>query len=559
MTLTLYDEFAGAGGSSQGATSVPGVELIFAANHNKQAIESHAANFPTADHYCGDVVKADITKFPAADIFWTSPMCPDWTDAKGRKRDFDKTNQAPLFGPDGPDEATRRSRALMEEVPRYLDAMALRGKPVLAGVVENVVQCRLWDEWDRWIREIRQTGPGYETRVIALNSMHAAGRNTLRAPQSRDRLYVAYWLRKLGRAPDWNKWLRPHAWCETCGQTVTAMQVFKKVGAEMGRYGRHGQYVYRCPHSSCRFTGVHPDVLPAAVAIDWTLPGQRIGDRKEPLKPNTLARIRAGLERYVLPVTVPAGGTWRTGAQPVDQPLPARTTRETDGLAVPPLLVPVEGRAEVSRVTTTGTPMRAQTSRNETGLAWLPFIAPLSGGGDKGRARSIAAPLGTVRARGTHHGLAFPAEFAAMIMRNNTPHGNPAQMCTPATEHLRSVTTTGHQSLISWAHLLVPYYSTGHAQSVTEPVGTLSPRDRFALTSVESAADIDIDDVLFRMLQPRELGRAMAFADDYIVLGDKRAQVRQYGNAVTPPCAEVIVAALVEAITGGDAYEASAA
>jgi DNA (cytosine-5)-methyltransferase 1 len=52
------------------------------------------------------------------------------------------------------------------------------------------------------------------------------------------------------------------------------------------------------------------------------------------------------------------------------------------------------------------------------------------------------------------------------------------------------------------------------------------------------------------MLEPHEIGRAMSFADDYIVLGNKREKVRQYGNAVTPNAAEVLVCALVEAITG---------
>ena len=44
--LTLYDEFSGAGGSTQGAAAVPGVRPVFAANHDEVAIASHAANFP---------------------------------------------------------------------------------------------------------------------------------------------------------------------------------------------------------------------------------------------------------------------------------------------------------------------------------------------------------------------------------------------------------------------------------------------------------------------------------------------------------------------------------
>jgi len=55
---------------------------------------------------------------------------------------------------------------------------------------------------------------------------------------------------------------------------------------------------------------------------------------------------------------------------------------------------------------------------------------------------------------------------------------------------------------------------------------------------------------LFRMLEPHEIGAAMAFHAGYQVVGSKRVKVRQYGNAVTPPVAEVIISALVEAITG---------
>jgi len=36
------------------------------------------------------------------------------------------------------------------------------------------------------------------------------------------------------------------------------------------------------------------------------------------------------------------------------------------------------------------------------------------------------------------------------------------------------------------------------------------------------------------------------------VLGNKRERVRQLGNAVTPPAARDLIAAVVEAITGAD-------
>jgi DNA (cytosine-5)-methyltransferase 1 len=137
-------------------------------------------------------------------------------------------------------------------------------------------------------------------------------------------------------------------------------------------------------------------------------------------------------------------------------------------------------------------------------------------------------------------------------------------MATPATEPLRTLTTAGHQSLATWAHLLVPYH--GNAQSarpVGEPAGTLTARDRYGLASSAAMPDagetmpVDVDDVLFRMLKPPEIGRAMAFAASYVVLGTQREKVRLYGNAVTPPVAEVIVRALVEAIVPATGQEAA--
>lgn len=542
--LTIMDWFCGAGGSSQGMHAVPGVRVERAANHWDLAIDSHASNFPTADHYRGDIRKAPVWDWPVTDIFWASPECTNWSVAKGKQRDFDKAMQGSLFdllaaAGDEDDETAseEESRALMEEVPLYLRGVQERGGLVKAGIVENVTDVRAWDQWDRWLGELHKLG--YRTRVIALNSMHADPRSVHAAPQSRDRLYVGYWHESLGRTPDWDKWLRPRAWCTGCDRHVQAVQAFKDPERDMGRYRQ--QYVYRCPNASCRNQIVEPEALPAAAAIDWSIPGQRIGDRARPLADKTIARIEAGLKKFARPVPmmVPAGGTWRDTAVSVLEPMPARTTRENDALMVPPLMIPVEGRDGKEAATANG-PLRTMTTRNETGLAWLPFIAELRGGGSV--ARSVSESLATVTASGNHHGLVMPA----MVMRNNGSKGDGGEHCTTPAEPFRTMTTAGHQSLLTWEHMLVPYYGNGAPRSVREPIGALTTRDRYALVK----GDIDINDVLFRMLEPHEIGRAMSFADDYIVLGNKREKVRQYGNAVTPNAAEILVCALVEAITG---------
>lgn len=508
--LTFYDEFAGWGGSSQGCTSVPGVELVMAANHDKLAIEVHGMNFPGADHYEGDIAKARIEDFPRADLFWASPVCPPWSNARGKRRDFDRSTETlPLDGEWGdskPDESTRRARALMEEVPRYLAAMKLRGAPVLAGVVENVVECRQWSEFGRWSTEIRSLG--YKTRLIALNSMHARGRISRRAPQSRDRMYLAYWLDTI-HDPDWDKWLRPRAWCPTCDEWVNAIQVFKRQGADMGRYGvRSGQYVYRCPRRRCRHQLLEPEAHPASTAIDWWRdPGQKIGERDKPLEPATLARIQAGLDKFVPPFLVPAGGTWRDAASPLDAPMPTRTTRDTDGLVMGSLLVPTTGR-DGKQCTPVSGPLPTQTCRRELGLTIPPFMVQLRGGGCRENARAVTEPLGTFSASGFHHGL-----------------------------------VNG-----SAEHLMIPYSRTGVAHPVDEPLRTLTTKDRYALLGY--TRPVQVGECTFRMLEPEEIARGMAFREGYLDKGSKRARARGYGNAVTPPASEVTFSALVEAITG---------
>jgi DNA (cytosine-5)-methyltransferase 1 len=548
MSLRLNDWFCGAGGATQGAHLVPGVEPVLAANHDPLAIATHSTNFPDVEHFRGDIRDLDVSGHPYAELFWASPECTNWSQAKGAPVDFD--TQPGLFGDPEITEDVARSRALMQDVVRYLEGMDLRQRPVLAGVVENVVDIRKWEHWTTWRTRIERLG--YRTRLIALNSMHAQSRWTPRAPQSRDRLYLAYWHRKLGRDPDWNRWLRPVAWCPTCEERVAAVQVWKKPGTDMGRY--RAQYVYRCPRVTCRNQIVEPEFVPAAAAIDWTLPGERIGDRAKPLAVKTLARIEAGLRKYARPITLEAaghtferrpgvrtrpvdvelttqhttaskaialpmlvpGGTWNETAHPVSEAMRTRTTRDTDAILVPPLLVPMEGR-DGKQASPASDHLRTQTARNETGLVVPPFIAELRGGGSDHR--RVTEALATVVASGNHHGLVTPAATMA-----------------------------------TWAALYG--YDTGHLRNhLAEPLPTQTTIEGDAiLAGAALPTELPpVEDCLFRMLEPHEIHTGMAFIPDYVVLGNKRQRVRQLGNAVTPPVAEVLVAALVEAVTGTEA------
>lgn len=501
----MTDLFCGAGGSGLGAAAVPGVELWMAANHSPRAIETHQLNFPTCDHDCADISQVEPRRYRRTNILWASPECTNHSIAKGRKR---STGQGDLFDEPVPDHVAERSRATMWDVPRFAEVHRYD-----AVIVENVVDVVKWEPFRAWL--MAMDAYGYNHRIVSLNSMHAPAIAAPRAPQSRDRMYVVFW-RKGNRVPDLD--IRPLAWCPTCDREVGAIQAWKN-GSKVGRYRQ--QYVYRCPNAACRNTTVEPYALPAAAAIDWALAGKRIGDRDKPLSPKTIARIQAGLKRYAGAQLVPAGGTWNDTSYPPSDPFRTLTTRETHGL-----LVPVEGR-EGKAASHTAAPMRTQTARHETALVvpyygtadtarpvseplgtlttrdryGLAFIAELRGGGSD--ARHVSEPLSTVCASGTHH----------MLVRNNSSKGDGGEMCTPATEPARTLTTRGHQSLVGWPH-----------------------------------ETPEVDDCSFRMLSVPEIQAAMAFTPDYVITGNKREQVRQLGNGVTPPAAEWLVRAVVASL-----------
>ncbi|WP_411815512.1 DNA cytosine methyltransferase [Gordonia sp. SND2] len=527
--LTMTDLFCGAGGSSTGAIQVPSIQVRVASNHWELAVETHNSNHPDADHICADLSQIDPRYFPPTDILWASPECTNHSVAKGRKR---AGNQPDLFGEVLPDAAAERSRATMWDVPRFAEHHQYQ-----AIIVENVVDAARWVMFDAWLMAMHALG--YRHQTVWLNSMHAnyAGPG---AAQSRDRMYVIF-TQEGNQPPKLEKLNRPFAVCSTCGP-VAAVQVFKKP-EKWGRY--RAQYVYRCPNIKCRNAIVEPIVRPAAEIIDWSIEGQRIGDRTKPLADKTMRRIQAGIDRYWRPLIVEAAGNTYDSADPkhpnhgqsgaymrawpIDEPLRTVHTTASKGL-----VVPVEGRVGKT-ATSTADPLRTMTTRNETGIAvpcggtWRetatsladplptrttvetdgiaftktpPFIAELRGGGSD--ARSIADPLSTVTASGNHH---------ALLMRNNSTKGSGAEHVTPVAEPARTMTTAGHQSLLA-----------------------------------APAPTIDIQDVHFRMLEPTEIIRAMDFPDTYTVLGNRREQVRMAGNAVTPCAARDLVTVVAESL-----------
>lgn len=536
--LTVTDLFCGAGGSSIGAEAA-GARLRIAANHWRLAIDTHNSNFPHADHDCADISQVNPRRYPRTDILIASPECTNHSQAKARKPE--PTIWEP--NPPGLDEV-ERSRATMWDVPRFAEHHRYQ-----IVIVENVVEAARWAPFESWLMSMHSLG--YEHRILSLNSFTAYP-----TPQSRDRIYVVFW-RKGNRAPALD--FTADAWCPRCEARVDAVQAWKN-GRRVGRYRQ--QYVYRCP--TCAEQAI-PFAYPAATAIDWSLPTQRIGDRLRPLADATLRRIRAGLERYGPAAIVQAAGhTWEkpgsgyARAWPTTLPLPTQTGTAQHALVVDTAYSSI---AHAGKVRSIADPLMTQTGQQSQALVvpaggtWneeaRPVTAPFrTRTGNEMEAivtlrgthavaiessvRPLRDPIGAVSAGGIHH---------ALLVKHYTPRGREDQMAKPVTEPLGSVTTVDHHSLVT-IPFLTDYHGQGGARRVDQPIGTVDTRDRVGL--VEPA--IEVEDCGFRMLEPHEIGRAMAFPDEYNVLGNKRERVRQYGNAVTPPQMDRILRPCIESL-----------
>jgi DNA (cytosine-5)-methyltransferase 1 len=217
---------------------------------------------------------------------------------------------------------------------------------------------------------------------------------------------------------------------------------------------------------------------PAREVIDWSLPSWSIFERKKELVPNTLARIEAGLRRF--------------GGQPF--------VLQQQSCGAPRL---------------TSEPLPTIATAGAVSLV-EPFLVPFYGAkrGEKPRAHSLDDPIPTVTTE-NRFGLVEP--FIVVNNANNLPKS--------LDDPLPTVTGGNRHYLVE--PFTMPYCSNGGAlaRPVSQPLGTVTARDRFALVIPDGM------DIRFRMLQPHELAASMGFPAGYQFSGTKTDVVRQIGNA----------------------------
>jgi len=243
----VVDLFCGAGGESTGilkAGEEQGLNIkLTAINHWERAIETHAANHPTAEHWCQSIEQLDpmtVIRDSKVNLLWASPECTHHSVARGGRPRSDQ------------------SRASAWLILKWLSELYVERV-----IIENVPEFLTWGPLDSSGRPVqKQKGEIFHAFISALRSFG----------------YLVDW--RVLTAADY-------------GDPTTRRRLF--IQAVKG--GKKILWPEITHTNDKKLTNRQP-WRPAKEIIDWTIPGTSIFDRKKPLADATLRRIAVGIEKY---------------------------------------------------------------------------------------------------------------------------------------------------------------------------------------------------------------------------------------------------------------------
>jgi site-specific DNA-cytosine methylase len=548
--LIAVDLFSGFGGLTKGI-EMAGFTTIMAANHNAYKVEVHEANHPNAEHWIADLVDPESADYhsardlPAADLLVAGVSCVNHSQANTVKA---YEQGLTLFGMEDPDFEARvtkseRDRATANCVLHY----AAQHRPRLI-LIECTTELTSWgpavlgrakvgdgSTYRWWLKQFDLLN--YRHKVLYLNSQFFG------VPQSRDRLYIAFWDKSLP-APDLDH--RPVARCQRCDKDVEAVWTWRTGVPPTGsvRYGK--QYEYRC--SSCR-TPVVPPMTPSLAALDLTNLGTRIGDKPiktfkdgstGPLAAATMARAERCRRRFAdFPaVLMPAKAVHGSERHPW-QPMATQTSQQETSILSTGAIIAAAGKSferpgSSCRSRGFNQPLWAQPATNVTGLITPPIALAVDNyqGGPRGADEPLPTQVGSET-------LAVVSSGIVPFRKNTLPavHG----------EVMPTVTSDQIPGLLTAAGWFKQNGSTGNETAphpLADPLGTLTAHDTTALLMANwraALAEMPLEECYFRMMGAPEVGRGCGFDVDFAgyrgtftVWGSARHQVDGFGNAVSP-------------------------
>jgi len=236
-------------------------------------------------------------------------------------------------------------------------------------------------------------------------------------------------------------------------------------------------------------------------------------------------------------------------ARPLSEPIPTLTTGGNILLAQP-FIVPVTHQGGPERSHDVNHPLPTVTGAHRGEMALCePFLTAMehSTEGHDRRCYDTDRPLPTITSKGMF-GVVEPflTEFHGGATSESRTRSVEEPVCTLDTSNRVGLAEP----------FLVSYYGHGQAMGLSEPLDTITARDRFALVApqlvtdglVEKGAVIGWLDIRFRMLHPHELAAAMSFPQDYHFAGNREAQVKQIGNSVAVGTAKALCLEILRGI-----------
>lgn len=314
LSEIVVDSFAGGGGASTGiemALEALGYDKVvdIAINHNGPALAMHAANHPATLHMESDIWTVDplsTTKGHPVGLMWASPDCRHFSRAKG-STPVSKKVRGLAWSIAHWAEQVQPRMIFLENVEEFLGwgplIMGPKGKEIPDPE-------RIGETFRQWVGRFKKSGYQVQWRVLRACDFGA--------PTIRKRLYII--MRRDGEKIVWPA-------------------------------PTHG-----APNSPGVRNGKRMPWVTAAEIIDWDLPCPSIlmskNDAKvytkstgrriiRPLADNTMARIAAGVRRYVLKaadpfiVTCNHSGSGFRGQGLRDPFLTVAGARDAHGLVVP--------------------------------------------------------------------------------------------------------------------------------------------------------------------------------------------------------------------------------
>lgn len=301
---------------------------------------------------------------------------------------------------------------------------------------------------------------------------------------------------------------------------------------------------------------VEPIIVPnnnnnRAKTLDEPLPTVTGGGRHMFIEPFVLQQQSGGVPRST------------------SEPLP---TIATDGaqMLIEPFIVPPRGFSLGDKIDSVDQPLRTIVAASGHNFAVVqPFLVPHYGErqGQEPRTHSVDEPVPTIPATGAGKfevvqpfivsaggpnvgPISTEQPMNTVLTRDHMAVVQPFILSTGsngAPRHIDEPTPTivgaASQTLVEPA-FIASYYGTQNISPVTDPLPTITTKDRFAL--VMPVVDGRALDIRLRMLKPHELARAMSFSDDYQFTGNQGEQVKQIGNAWPCKLGEALIRVLIE-------------